>query len=81
MENEDRDATWKQGIGIYVAGHDFGKGDTVRIEGTLHEVTDMRRMQMHGEAVALIVKANELSEPSRSLLVERQGRREDEGGS
>lgn len=60
VDGEDRDATWKQGVGIYVDGHDFGKGDTVKIEGTPHEVTDMRRMQMHGEAVTLIIEAREV---------------------
>lgn len=78
-----RSGWWKPGIGIYVAGHDFGKGDIVEIEGTAHEVTDMRPMEMHGEAVTLIVKASELSEPSRSLLywLSVRERREDEGGS
>lgn len=42
-----------------MAGHDFGKGDTVEIDGTPHEVTDMRRMQMHGEAVTLIMEGRE----------------------
>lgn len=59
VDGEDRDATWKQGVGIYVAGHDIGKGDTVEIERTLHEVTDMRRMQMHGEAVTLIMEGRQ----------------------
>lgn len=45
----------------------------MEIEGTPHEVGKMRRMMMEGEAVTLIVKASELSEPSRNLLVERQG--------
>lgn len=31
---EDRDLTWKQGVGIYVAGHDFGYGATVKVKGT-----------------------------------------------
>lgn len=55
-------ATWKEDVGIYVAGHDFGKGDTVKSEGTAEEVTDMRRMQMHGEAVTLIIEAREVRE-------------------
>lgn len=62
VDGADRDATWKQGVGIYVAGHDIGKGDTVEIEGTPHEVTDMRRMQMHGEAVTMIMEGREVNE-------------------
>lgn len=38
VEGEDRDATWKQGVGIYVDGHDFGNADTVEIGGTAHKV-------------------------------------------
>lgn len=60
VDGEDRDATWEQGVGIYVAGHDFGKGDTVKIGGTPHEVTVMGRMQMHGELVTLILEAREV---------------------
>ncbi len=62
IDDEDRDATWKQGVGIYGAGHDFGKGDTVEIEGEPHRVVEMRRMHMEAEAVTLIVKAASLSE-------------------
>lgn len=58
VDGEDREATWKQGVGIYVAGHDFGKGDSVEIEGTPHEVTDMPRMQMQGEVVTVMVEAS-----------------------
>lgn len=50
----------REGVGIYVSGHDFGKGDTVEIVGDAHEVTDMRQMQMHGEAVTLIIEAGKL---------------------
>lgn len=25
VNGEERDATWKQGVGIYVSGHDFGR--------------------------------------------------------
>ena len=57
VDGDERDATWKQGVGIYVSGHDFGKGDTVLIDGRPHEVTDMRRMQLEGEAVTLVMKA------------------------
>lgn len=46
VDGEDRDATWKQGVGVHVAGHDFGKGDSVLIKGRLHEVTKMRWMMM-----------------------------------
>lgn len=60
VEGEERDATWKEGVGIYVEGFDIGKGDTVLIEGTPHEVTEMRRMQMEGEAVTLIVRGQQL---------------------
>lgn len=60
INGDERDATWKQGVGIYVSGHDFGKGDTVEVEGTPHEVVEMRRMMMEGEAVSLIVNAREL---------------------
>lgn len=35
----------------------FGKGVTVEIEGTPHEVVKMRRMMREGEAVSLIVEA------------------------
>lgn len=31
VNGDDRDATWKEGVGIYVVGHDCGKGDTVKI--------------------------------------------------
>lgn len=44
-------------MGIYVSGHDIGKGDTVEIAGTPHEVVKMRRMMREGEAVSLIVEA------------------------
>lgn len=57
VDGDERDATWKQGVGVYVGGHDFGKGDTVEIEGAPHEVVEMRRMMMENEAVSLIVKA------------------------
>lgn len=60
VDGDERDATWKEGVGIYVEGFDIGKGDTVRIEGAPHRVVEMRRMQMEGEAVTLIVKAREL---------------------
>lgn len=60
VDGEERDATWKQGVGIYVGGHDLGKGETVEIEGTPHEVVEMRRMMMENEAVTLIVKARKL---------------------
>lgn len=60
VDGDERDATWKQGVGIYVAGHDIGKGDEVRIEDVPHEVTTMRRMHMEGEALTLITEAREL---------------------
>lgn len=60
VDGDERDATWKEGVGIYVDGFGFGKGDTVLVEGTPHEVVEMRRMQMEGEAVTLIVKARSL---------------------
>lgn len=60
MDGDERDATWKQGVGIYVSGHDVGKGETVEIDGTPHEVTKVRRMQLEGEAVTLIIKARRL---------------------
>lgn len=47
-------------IRIDAAGRKFGRDDAADIEGTDPEVTDMRRMQMHGETVTLIVKAREL---------------------
>lgn len=50
-------------VGIYVSGNDFGKGDTVLIGGTPHEAVEMRRMQLEGEAVALIVKTRSLYAP------------------
>lgn len=53
---EERDATWKEGVGIYVSGHDFGKGDTVDIEGESHKVVEMRRMMLEGEAVTLVTE-------------------------
>lgn len=59
VDGEERDATWKEGVGVYVSGHDFGKGDTVLIEGVPHEVVDMRRMQLDGEPVTLVIKARE----------------------
>lgn len=58
VKGDDRDATWKQGVGIYVAGHDFGKGDTVMIEGEPYEIVEMRRMVMEGEALTLVVGAS-----------------------
>lgn len=61
VDAEDRDATWKEGVGFYVEGHGFGKGDTVEIEGIPYEVTEMRRMMMEGGAVSLIVKAKKLA--------------------
>lgn len=71
LDGDERDATWKEGVGIYVSGHDFGKGDTVEIEGTPHEVPKMRRMQMQGETVTLLVKVREFgsqrSAPVRPL--------------
>lgn len=60
VDGEDRDATWKEGVGIYVSGHDFGKGDTVGIEGTPYEVVEMRRMVMEGEALTLIIKSRQV---------------------
>lgn len=57
VEGEERDATWKEGVGIYVEGFEIGKGNTVLIEGTLHEIMEMRRMQMEGGFTTLIVKA------------------------
>ncbi len=30
VDGEERDATWKEGVGIYVDGFGFGKGDTMR---------------------------------------------------
>lgn len=57
VEGEDRDATWKEGVGIYMDEFDIGRGDTLLIEATPHEVTEMRRMQLEGGAVTLIVKA------------------------
>lgn len=37
VDGEDREATWEQRVEIYLGGHDFGKGDTVKIDGTQHE--------------------------------------------
>lgn len=37
VEGGERDGTWKEGLGIYVSGHDFEKGDTVLIEGEPQE--------------------------------------------
>lgn len=45
--------------GVYVDGFGLGLNDTVLIEGEPHEVAEMRRMQMEGEAVTLIVRINE----------------------
>ncbi len=56
VDGVDRDATWKEGVGIYVDGFGFGKGDTVEIEGSPHEVVQMRRMHMEGEAVTMNVR-------------------------
>lgn len=61
VDGEERDATWKQGVGIYVSGHDIGKGDEILIEETSHEVTTMRRMHMEGETLTLIVEARKPS--------------------
>lgn len=44
--------------------HDSGKSDTVTIDGTPHEVVEMRRMQLEGEAMTLILKAKNLG-PSK----------------
>lgn len=60
VDGNERDATWKQGVGIYVGGHDFGKGDSVEIDGTPHQVIGMRRMMLENEAVTLIVRARSL---------------------
>ena len=57
VAGEERDATWKRGVGIYVSGHDFGKGDEDLIEDEPHEVAEMRRMVMEGEPLTLIVRA------------------------
>ena len=40
---------------------DFGKGHTVVI-GEPHKVVEMRRMQMEGEAVSLIMTAREVGQ-------------------
>lgn len=55
VDGDEREATWKQGVGIYVGGHNFGKGDTVEIDDTPHEVTKMHRMVM--KAVTLVNRA------------------------
>lgn len=60
VDGDDRDATWKQAVGICVAGHDIGEGDEVEIEGTPHAVIEMRRMVMEGERLTLITGAREL---------------------
>lgn len=60
VDGDERDATWKQGVGIYVSGHDFGKGDTVEIEGTPHAVRKMIRLGDAGEPRTIIQKAEEL---------------------
>lgn len=57
---EVRRATWKEGIGIYCAGHDVGRGNTVEIEGTPHEVVKLRRILLEREPVMLIIQAREL---------------------
>lgn len=57
VDGDERDGTWKEGVGIYVSGHDFGKGDAVEIEGTAHEVVEMRRMMVEGESVTSIAQA------------------------
>lgn len=58
---DEVDATWEEGVGIDVGGHDFGKGDIVKIDGTPHRVTKMRRMVLENEAVTLIIKRRELA--------------------
>ena len=60
VDGDERDATWKEGVGIYVEGFDIGRGDTVLVQGTPYEVVEMRRMQLEGEAVTLIVRARSL---------------------
>ena len=56
MNGDERDATWKEGVGSYVDGFGFGQGDTVEIEGTPHEVVEMRCMMMEGEAVSRSIR-------------------------
>lgn len=29
VNGDERDATWKQGVGIYVGGHDFGNKEKI----------------------------------------------------
>lgn len=60
VDGDERDATWEQGVGIYVSGHDFGRGDTVVVEGTPREVVEMRQMIRDGEAVTLVLKSEEV---------------------
>lgn len=60
VAGEQRRATWKKGIGIYFAGPSVGQGDSVEIEGTPHEVLDLKRMQLEREPVTLILRARQL---------------------
>lgn len=73
VDGHERDASWIQGVGIYVSGHDFGKGDTVLIEEAPHELTEMRRMQMEGEAMTLIVQAKKTDSPPDCRSPSTQG--------
>lgn len=60
VDGDERDATWKQGVGTYVSGHNSGKGDTVEIEGTPHTVRKMIRLGEAGEPMTIIQEAEEL---------------------
>lgn len=40
VDSEDRDATWKQRVGIYVEGFDVGKGDTRYDRTNVEEVAE-----------------------------------------
>lgn len=44
VDGDERDGTWKDGVGIYVAERDIGKGDTFEID----EVTNTRRIRYMG---------------------------------
>lgn len=62
VDGEARDATWKQGIGIWVPGHDINKGDRIEIEGTPYRVRKMIRVMKQQETWTVIEGAEEIDE-------------------
>lgn len=59
VDGESRDATWEQGVGIWVSGHDINVGEEVKIEGTPYAVRTMSRLVKESQAWTLIKKAEE----------------------